>query len=313
MRTAKNIELDLVDSKEAIAELAGIQQSMQSNKDSKVEHSREVLSRLFDDIQSLDKLTRINTGIDRLDKLTGGFRAGDLVIIGARPSVGKTSLATTLAIQYSRQDIGVLFASVEMPREQIMLRCLSYYSEVEMNKIESNRLEPFEIERVSKAYDELSKGHIYIDDTSSLTTIDLRIKIRQAKAKYPISVVIVDYLQLMKSKKRSESRYAEVSEIVRELKAIAKDNQIILIALSQLSRGVESRQDKRPQLSDLRESGDIEQTADCVMFIYRQDYQASIGAPSNRVSAEILVSKNRNGATGVIGLSYLKNACKFLE
>ena len=264
------------------------------------------------------KLTGTPSGYTDLDKVTNGFQPGDLIILAARPSMGKTALALNFAMNASIEHnypVGVF--SLEMPAEQLMQRMLSATSGVNSDKIRSFNLTDKEWPKIDIGVNKLAKSKIYIDDTAGAKIADIQSKAKKLKAKHDdLGLIVIDYLQLITTStfSKSDNRQQEVSEISRALKAMARDLKVPVIALSQLSRTVEKREDKRPMLSDLRESGAIEQDADLVMFIYRDDYYNQNKGEENQAStgvAQVSIAKHRNGATGGIELLFLKDVGLF--
>lgn len=254
--------------------------------------------------RSNSPLTGIPTGFDRIDKLTNGLQRSDLIIIAGRPSMGKTSFALNIAQNSAAHQDGnskVVFFSLEMSKVQLVTRMLCSQSEIDANALRGGMLKDEDWPRLSAAASEVSELPIYIDDTSAITVMEMRAKARRLKNDKGLDLVVVDYLQLMRGD--GESREREISEISRSLKAMAKELDVPVIALSQLNRAVESRPDKRPQLSDLRESGAIEQDADVIMFVYRDEVYNKDN-PENAGKAEILIRKQRNGPTGVAELQF---------
>lgn len=282
-----------------------------------------VLKTVFDDIQSVydneDKIIGVSTGFKDLDALTSGFQKGDLVILAARPAMGKTTLAMNFAVNAAlHKKQGVAVFSLEMPKEQLALRLLSSESKLDSKRLRTANLHDHEYRNLMHALGTLSEAPLYIDDTPGISPLQLRSKVRRLQVEADIKLILIDYLQLMKSaSKRVESRFHEISEIVREVKGFAKESGIPIIALSQLSRAVEQRQDKRPMLSDLRESGEIEQTADLVVFIHRDDYYESASAdaarPYSLSKSDIIIAKHRNGPTGNVTLMFKKDLSKFQD
>ncbi|MBR3891234.1 MAG: replicative DNA helicase [Bacilli bacterium] len=264
------------------------------------------------------KLTGTPSGYTDLDRITNGFQPGDLIILAARPSMGKTALALNFAMNASIEHnypVGVF--SLEMPAEQLMQRMLSATSGVNSDKIRSFNLTDKEWPKIDIGVNKIAKSKIYIDDTAGAKIADIQSKAKKLKAKHDdLGLIVIDYLQLITTStfSKSDNRQQEVSEISRALKAMARDLKVPVIALSQLSRTVEKREDKRPMLSDLRESGAIEQDADLVMFIYRDDYYNQNKGEENQAStgvAQISIAKHRNGATGGIELLFLKDVGLF--
>jgi replicative DNA helicase len=249
-------------------------------------------------------ITGVPTGFEQFDKMTAGLQPADLVIIAGRPSMGKTALAMNIvqntALQYKTP---VAVFSLEMSKTQLGLRLLCSQSRVDSHDLRTGFIKDHDWPKLTRAAGDLSDAKIFIDDTPALSVLEMRAKSRRLKAEYDIGLVVVDYLQLMRG--RAESREQEISEISRSLKAMAKELSIPVIALSQLNRGLESRTDKRPQLSDLRESGAIEQDADVICFIYRDEvYNKSEDNPKKGI-AELIVGKQRNGPTGTVELAFI--------
>ena len=251
----------------------------------------------------------IDTGYIDLNKITGGFQNSDFIIIGARPAMGKTALALSMASKIAKKNIPVVVFSLEMSKAQLGKRLISGASCVNSQKISTGRLNENEWQRVIKATDILSKRPIYIEDSAEINILQLRSKARQLKKQKGIKLIIIDYLQLLASERKRDNKVQEVSDISRQLKILAKELNIPVIALAQLSRSVEARQDKRPMLSDLRESGSIEQDADIVMFLYRDEYYNA--NTNNKNLAELIISKHRNGSTGKVNLYYHHDYCFF--
>lgn len=254
-------------------------------------------------------MTGVPAGYHKLDLMTSGFQPGDLVILAARPSMGKTSLALNIAAYAAAQDITVGVFSLEMSAEQLTLRLLSTESSISHQSIRNATITSDEWVELTNVAARLAERKIFIDDTAGIDIMALRAKARQLKIKENVGFIVIDYLQLLNSNKKHENRHQEVSEISRALKALAKELSIPILALSQLSRAVDGRMDKRPMLSDLRESGAIEQDADLIMFLYRDVvYNPDTENPA---SAELIVGKQRNGPTGVVQLTFLRELTKF--
>lgn len=269
----------------------------------------ETFSRLETLYGSQGKLVGLPTGFTDLDRMTAGLQASDLVVVAARPSMGKTMLCLNLARHVAlHQHVPVLLFSLEMSREQLALRLLSAESEIEGHRLRTGELDGQAWSKLSLALGRLGESPIYIDDTPGISALELRAKARRLKAQQDIGLVIVDYMQLMQGR-RSENRQQEISDISRSLKALARELNVPVVTLSQLSRAVESRTDKRPMLSDLRESGAIEQDADLVAFLYREDYYTK--DTDNPEITELIIAKQRNGPTGVVKLLFKKDVGKF--
>ncbi len=275
----------------------------------------EVLNRFFDQIDYMQQhrgdVVGVPTGFADLDQLTGGLQKSDLVIVAARPSMGKTSLALGIAygaaVQHHKT-IGMF--SLEMSAEQLVQRLLSMETGVDSHRLRLGQIDDGEWDRISRAFGRLAEASIFIDDGAAASVMDVRSKARRLQAEHGLDMVIVDYLQLMSSR-RSENRVQEISEISRGLKGLARELNVPVIALSQLSRAVESRSDHRPMLSDLRESGSIEQDADIVMFIYREDKYDEDS--EKKGIAEILVAKHRNGPVGTVSLRFFDRTARFAD
>jgi replicative DNA helicase len=262
------------------------------------------------DIKSHSKgITGIPSGLRKLDEMTSGFQPGDLIVLAARPSMGKTALSLSIACHAAATGITVGFFSLEMAAEQLTLRLLSSESGIAHQNIRNATISSQEWIELTNVAARLAERKLFIDDTAMLSVMDLRAKVRKLKAEQNLQLLIVDYLQLLHSTKRHENRHQEVSEISRSLKALAKEIGIPIIALSQLSRAVDSRMDKRPMLSDLRESGAIEQDADVIMFLYRDVvYNPETENPS---IAELIIGKQRNGPTGTVHLHFARDLTRF--
>ncbi len=260
-----------------------------------------------------DGVTGVPTGFTQLDTMLSGLQPSDLIIVAARPSMGKTAFALSVAREASRRGKSVGIFSLEMSAQQLVLRLISADAQVGLQALRSGRLSSTEMHEIVTRVDSLMNAQIYIDDSAGLTPVEFRAKCRRMKIEHKIDVVIVDYLQLMHAPK-AESREREISMISHTLKAVAKELQIPIIALSQLNRTLEARADKRPMLSDLRESGSIEQDADVVMFIHRPEYYKITTFEDGRSTenvAEIIVGKQRNGPTGDVRLFYQKELAAF--
>jgi replicative DNA helicase len=277
---------------------------------------REVLNTVFDTMQSTyqseDKILGVPTGFKDLDQMTSGFQAGDLIILAARPSMGKTTLALNFAAHAAlHKQMPVAVFSCEMPKEQLAIRLLCAEAKLDTKRLRTANLKDHEYKDLNQAFGRLADAPLYIDDSPGISPLELRAKTRRLQMDVDVKLIVIDYMQLMRSgKSRVENRYQEISEIVREVKAFAKESKIPIIALSQLSRDVEKRQDKRPQLSDLRESGEIEQTADLVMFIHRDSYYEN-NSEENSV-AKLIIAKQRNGPTGDVGMIFRRDISKFM-
>jgi replicative DNA helicase len=260
------------------------------------------------------ELTGCPSGFRDLDKLTSGFQPGNLIIVAARPSMGKSALALCMAANLAvRHEAPVALFTLEMSKTEVTQRLMCSEAKVESQRLRTGKLLPDDWPRLTAACDKLAKAPIYVDDTASVTMMEIRSKCRRLKSREPnLGLIIVDYLQLMTSGSTVENRVQEVSQISRSLKILARDLDVPILALSQLSRAVEQRHDKRPILSDLRESGSIEQDADLVAFIYRDEYYNPEETDQQGL-AEVLLAKHRNGPTDSVKLSFLKRYAKFAD
>jgi len=276
-------------------------------------------------------LIGVDTGFAELNKMTTGFGKGDLIILAARPAMGKTSLALNMVLNLMVQGKGVAFFSLEMPAEQLMLRLLSAHTSINLQNLRTGNLNDEEWSRLGGSMEMMSSSKLFVDDGAGVTINQLRSKLRKLKSQHPeIELAVIDYLQIMNTAGRD--RQAEVSEISRGLKLLARELEMPIMALSQLNRGVESRADKRPMLSDIRESGAIEQDADIIMFVYRDDVYlykeekerekaakaegkefTSTYIEKDEEEAEIIIGKQRNGPTGHVKLMFQKKLTRFVD
>jgi replicative DNA helicase len=275
---------------------------------------REIVKSSFKTIESLyekkEHITGIPSGFADIDELTSGFQPADLVIIAGRPSMGKTAFCLNIA-QYAsmKKEMTVAIFSLEMAKEQLVMRMLCSEARIDAHRLRSGFLGQTDWPKLSTAAGRLADSTIYIDDTPAISSMEMRAKTRRLKADKGLDLVIVDYLQLMSGRSRSDSREQEISEISRSLKALAKELGVPVLALSQLNRGVESRMDKRPILADLRESGAIEQDADVIIFIYRDEVYNK--ESMEKGIAEIIIGKQRNGPVGTRKLTWLDKYTRF--
>ncbi|MDP1784926.1 MAG: replicative DNA helicase [Sulfuricurvum sp.] len=277
-------------------------------------------------------LVGVDTGYAELNKMTTGFGKGDLVIVAARPAMGKTSFALNMVQNLLEKGKGVAFFSLEMPAEQLMLRLLSVQTSIQLQRLRLGDMNPQEYKRLNDAVDKMRNSKLFVDDHGSLNINQLRSKLRKLKSRHPeIELAVIDYLQIM-SGVGGKDRHLEVSEISRGLKMLARELEIPIVALSQLNRSLESRSDKRPMLSDIRESGSIEQDADIILFVYRNDVylykeekereKEAISSGKEFISkyiekeeeeAEIIIGKQRNGPTGHVKLVFQKKFTRFVD
>jgi len=272
-----------------------------------IKSSIETIDNLY---QRKENITGLATGFRDLDIKTAGLQKSDLIVIAGRPSMGKSALATCIV-----EHVGVVekqpvaFFSLEMAKEQLVQRMLCSHAKVDAHKVRTGFLSQADWPRLVSAAGKLSEAPIYIDDSPGITVLELRAKARRLKAQFDIKMIVLDYLQLMQGPAKADSRQQEISEISRSLKALARELNVPLIAISQLSRAVEQRSDHRPQLSDLRESGAIEQDADVVMLLLREEYYNP--TDENKGVAELIIAKQRNGPVGTINLAFLGEYMRF--
>ena len=280
-------------------------------------HIEVLLKESFERITALyeagAEVTGVPSGFRDLDRLTSGFQAGNLIIVAARPSMGKSALGLCIAANLAvRHETPVALFTLEMSKSEVTQRLMCSEAKVESQRLRTGKLAADDWPRLTTACDRLAKAPIYVDDTGSITMMEIRSKARRLKSREPnLGLVIVDYMQLMTSGATAENRVQEVSQISRALKVLARDLDVPVLAMSQLSRAVEQRHEKRPILSDLRESGSIEQDADLVMFVYRDEYYNEDS--DQQGLAELILAKNRNGPTGTEKLSFLKRYAKFAD
>jgi replicative DNA helicase len=273
-----------------------------------IKDSFQMIEQLYD---KKEMVTGVPTGFAQIDELTTGLQKSDLIIIGGRPSMGKTAFSLNIA-----QHVGVhmkepvAIFSLEMSKEQLAFRMLCSEAMVDSNSIRKGFIKKEDWHRLTNAAGNLAAAPIFIDDSAGMTVLEMRAKARRLKAEHGLSLVVVDYLQLMRGRGNAERREQEISEISRSLKALAKELRVPVIALSQLNRGVESRTEKKPTLADLRESGAIEQDADVIIFLYRDEVYNK-KREDNKGKAEIIIAKQRNGPTGEIPLTFMSHCTRF--
>ena len=279
---------------------------------------KEIIFSTLDKIDEMHKakggITGISTGFANLDKLTGGFQRSDLILIAARPSMGKTAFVLNVAQHMATRDRkSVVIFSLEMPKEQLAMRMMCAEGLIDSQRFRTGAMSNEEWSKLVDAADRLSGSPMYIDDTANVTAIELRNKARRISKEFGLDCIIIDYLQLMDggAHSRIDNRQQQISDISRSLKGLARELRVPVIALSQLSRGPESRTNRRPMLSDLRESGSLEQDADLVAFLYRDDYYNPESEKKN--ITELLIAKNRNGPTETVELYFHKNFTRFTD
>ncbi len=276
----------------------------------------QIIPGTFSNIEELyerkELITGVPTGYTEIDKMTAGLQPSDLIILAGRPSMGKTAFAMNIAQHAALvENIGVGIFSLEMSKEQLAMRLLCSVGHIDSQRIRTGRLHTEDWPKLTRTVGMLEQSPIHIDDTPSISVLEMRAKVRRLAAQYDIGLILVDYLQLMRGRSSIENRTQEISEISRSLKAMAKELNVPVLALSQLNRGLESRTDKRPIMSDLRESGAIEQDADVICFIYRDEVYNKAEDNPEKGTAEIIIGKQRNGPTGMVKLTFLKEFTMF--
>lgn len=298
------------DAEQAIFEIA------RSKSDQSFTSLKRIIPSAFEAVEQLSQrkemITGVPTGFPELDKMTAGLQPSDLIILAGRPSMGKTAFAMNIAQNASVIDkVGVAIFSLEMSKEQLALRLLCSAGHVDSQRVRTGRLQDDDWPKLTRAVGMLEESPMWIDDTPAISVLEMRAKVRRLSAQFPLGLIIVDYLQLMRGRNSIENRTQEISEISRSLKAMAKELKVPVIALSQLNRSLESRPDKRPMMSDLRESGAIEQDADVICFIYRDEvYNKAEDNPQKGIT-EIIIGKQRNGPTGTVKLTFIKEFTMF--
>jgi len=307
-----DVDVILDDAEKAILEVS------QRKRSTAFQSIKDILVETYDNIEMLHNrkgdVTGIPTGFIELDRMTAGFQKNDLIIVAARPSVGKTAFALNIAQNVAtKTNENVAIFSLEMGAQQLVMRMLCAEGNIDAQRLRTGKLAEEDWQKLTMAMASLSNAGIYIDDTPGIRVNEIRSKCRRLKQEKGLGMVLIDYLQLIQGSRtgRNENRQQEVSEISRSLKAIARELEVPVIALSQLSRGVESRQDKRPMMSDIRESGSIEQDADIVAFLYRDDYYNKESEKQNII--EIIIAKQRNGPVGTVELAFIKEYNKFVN
>lgn len=277
---------------------------------------KNIIPTAFETVEKLFKrqefITGVPTGYFEIDKMTAGLQPSDLIILAGRPSMGKTAFAMNIAQHAALvEKTGVAIFSLEMSMEQLAMRLLSSVGRIDSHRIRTGKLHTDDWPKLTRAVGMLSEAPIFIDDTPAISVLEMRAKVRRLASQHEVGMILVDYLQLMRGRGTIENRTQEISEISRSLKALAKEYKVPVLALSQLNRGLESRTDKRPMMSDLRESGAIEQDADVICFIYRDEvYNKSEDNP-DKGTAEIIIGKQRNGPIGSVKLTFLKEFTMF--
>jgi replicative DNA helicase len=322
IRTATNIAQDGYTREDEIDILLNeaersILEVSQRKRTGMFQNIKDILVQTYDNIEMLHnrkgEITGIPTGFTELDRMTAGFQRSDLIIVAARPSVGKTAFALNIAQNVAtKTDENVAIFSLEMSAQQLVMRMLCAEGNINAQNLRTGSLTPEDWGKLTMAMGSLSNAGIYIDDTPGIRVSEIRAKCRRLKQEKGLGMVLIDYLQLIQGSGRNrENRQQEVSEISRSLKALARELDVPVIALSQLSRSVEQRQDKRPMMSDIRESGSIEQDADIVAFLYRDDYYDK--ETENKNIIEIIIAKQRNGPVGTVQLAFIKEYNKFVN
>ncbi len=319
IRVSEEIEADCYAGKDSLDEIKDkaeekIFQVLQRGAGEEVTEIKEIvlsaLERIEEASRSKSEVTGVASGFADLDAKTNGFQKSDLIVIAARPSMGKTAFALNIAEYMAfHSKLNVVFFSLEMSKEQLVNRLFSMESRINSKQLRTGRLEDSEWASLVEAAGVIGKSNLIIDDTSGITLSELRSRCRKYKLDYHVDVIMLDYMQLIRNEHNTESRQQEVSEISRTLKGIARELDVPFIVISQLSRAVEQRNEHRPMLSDLRDSGAIEQDADLVMFLYREDYYDEDSEKKNVV--EVNIAKQRNGEVGTLELAWLPDFTKF--
>lgn len=305
-----DIDILVDEAEQAIFDIAG------SKSNQQFVAIKHIVPKAFETVESLFKrkelITGVPTGYYEIDKMTAGLQPSDLIILAARPSMGKTAFAMNIAQHAAMiEKIGVAIFSLEMSKEQLVMRLLSSVGKIDSQRIRTGKLQNDDWPKLTRAVGMLSEAPIYIDDTPAISVLEMRAKVRRLASQYDIGMIVVDYLQLMQGRSNTENRTQEISEISRSLKALAKEHHVPVLALSQLNRSLESRTDKRPMMADLRESGAIEQDADVICFIYRDEVYNKAEDNPHRGTAEVIIGKQRNGPTGAVKLTFLKEFTMF--
>ncbi len=305
-----DIDLLVDQAEQAIFDIAGKKSGQQFTP------LKNIIPDAFETIEQLYKrkemITGVPTGYFEIDKMTAGLQPSDLIILAGRPSMGKTAFAMNIAQHAALvEKIGVGVFSLEMSKEQLTMRLLSSVGRIDSQRIRTGKLQNEDWPKLTRAVGMLSEAPLYIDDTPAISVLEMRAKVRRLAAQHDIGMILVDYLQLMQGRNSNENRTQEISDISRSLKALAKEHRIPVLALSQLNRGLESRTDKRPMMSDLRESGAIEQDADVICFIYRDEVYNKAEDNPEQGTSEIIIGKQRNGPTGTVKLSFIKEFTMF--
>ncbi|MFW2366754.1 MAG: replicative DNA helicase [Desulforhopalus sp.] len=304
-----DIDILVDEAEQAIFDIAG------SKGDQHFTQLKNIVPKAFATVEQLYKrkelITGVPTGYSEVDKMTAGLQPSDLIILAARPSMGKTSFAMNIAQHAALvEKTGVAVFSLEMSKEQLVMRLLSSVGRIDSQRIRTGKLRSEDWPKLTRAVGMLSEAPVFIDDTPAISVLEMRAKIRRLASQHEIGLIVVDYLQLMRGRS-TENRTQEISDISRSLKALAKEHQVPVIALSQLNRGLESRTDKRPMMADLRESGAIEQDADVICFIYRDEVYNKADDNPEKGIAEIIIGKQRNGPTGITRLTFIKEFTMF--
>ncbi|WP_022661628.1 replicative DNA helicase [Paucidesulfovibrio longus] len=320
IETASNIISGCYDAEDVDALLDESEKSIFEIADAKttgtIANSRDLVNQVFDELtkrfENKSAVTGIKTGYHKYDDMTAGLQKSDLIIVAGRPSMGKTAFALNLGMRAAiNEGVATAIFSLEMSKEQLMTRLLACQGRVNLGNLRTGYLQDEDWLKLQSAANDLSNSPLFIDDTPALSTLELRARCRRLKAEHNLGLVVVDYLQLMRSSRRIDSREQEISDISRSLKALAKELNIPVIALSQLNRKVEERKPPRPMLSDLRESGAIEQDADVILFLYRDDFYNKNEDNPKKNQAEVIIGKQRNGPIGDVELYFHKQWTRF--
>lgn len=307
---SQDVDVLLDESEKAIFEIADAKTT------GTISNSRDLVNQVFDELtkrfENKSAVTGIKTGYHKYDEMTAGLQKSDLIIVAGRPSMGKTAFALNLGMRAAlNEGVATAVFSLEMSKEQLMTRLLACQARVNLGNLRTGYLQDDDWLKLQTAANDFANAPLFIDDTPALSTLELRARCRRLKAEHNLGLVVVDYLQLMRSSRRIDSREQEISDISRSLKALAKELNIPVIALSQLNRKVEERKPPRPMLSDLRESGAIEQDADVILFLYRDDFYNKNEDNPKKNLAEVIIGKQRNGPIGDVELFFHKQWTRF--
>lgn len=302
---------DFESAEQLLAEAENSISEITQKKTSAINHVKNDILGYLEDLENQEDTMGLKTPLRDLNLILNGLQKTDLIIIGARPSMGKTALGTEIAGRVALDGLSVAFFSIEQAKKQILNRIIIQQTIIHSDKFKSKKFSPTEWENITNTASLLNKSNLFIEDESVVTPLDIRAKCKRIKKQYGLDLVVIDYLQLIKCHKKAERRDLEITEISTSLKALAKELEVPVVALAQLSRAVEQRADKHPQMSDLRDSGGIEQAADVITFLYRDEYYNP--DTEKKGIAEILIAKQREGPVGTIEVGFIKEYTKFVN